>query len=54
VRSFNVVAEIKHDAGKKVKYQRKANRNKGNVDKKQPDFADGNMETLAQIRANTK
>lgn len=52
--SFDIVAEIQHDAGKKVKYQREANRNKGNVDEKQAYFADRNMETFAQIRANAK
>jgi hypothetical protein len=37
---FYIVTYIKHNAGENVKYQRKANREEGGVNEKQPDLGD--------------
>ncbi len=52
--TFDVIADIEHNAGKKIKDKRETNGEKRGINKKQPDFGYRNMETLAQIGANTK
>lgn len=46
---FNVVADVKHNAGKNVEYQREANSKKRRVNKKQPDFSYRNIKFFAKV-----
>ena len=50
----DVVPDIKYYSGKNVKYKREAYRQKGGVNKKQPDLVDRNIELLSQVGANTE
>jgi len=51
---FHILADIQHNAGEEVKYQREAHCQKGRVDKKQPDLGDRNIKAFAQVGANTE
>ena len=51
---FHIIANIQHNAGENVKYQRETDCQERGIDKKQAYFADGNMKTLAQVGANPK
>ena len=51
---LDVVSHIQDYRSKDIKYNRKADRQKGGVNKKKTDLADGDVQTLCQVRANTK
>jgi hypothetical protein len=51
---LNVFAEIKHDAGKKVKYQREAHCQERGINKKQAYFGDRDIKAFAEIGTNAK
>jgi hypothetical protein len=52
--SFYKLADIKHDAGKYVKYKREANGQERRVYKEQPDLTYGNIKLFAQVSTNPK
>jgi len=50
--AFYVITDIQHNAGKEVKYQRETYGKEGGIDKKQPDFIDGDVKAFAQVGTN--
>ena len=52
--ALNVLAEIKYDPGKKIKYQRKAHCQEWRVDKKQAYFGDRYIKAFAEVGTNAE
>lgn len=44
---FHILADIQHNAGEKVKYQRETHCQEGRIDKKQPDLGNRDIEAFA-------
>jgi hypothetical protein len=51
---FNILAEIKHYPGKKVKYQREAYCQERRVNKKQAYFGYRNVKSFAEVGTNAE
>jgi methylthioribose-1-phosphate isomerase len=52
--AFNIITKIKHNARKKINYQRETNRQKRSINKEKSYFRDRDIKTLAQIGTNPK
>ena len=51
---FYKLADIKHDAGKYVEYEREANCQERRIYKKQPDLTDRDIKFFAKVSTNSK
>jgi len=51
---FDIIPDVQHDTGKKVKDERKTNCQKRRINKKQPDLGYRDMKSFAQVSANTE
>lgn len=54
MHTFYIISDIEHNAGKYVKYKRKAYRQERRVDKKQPDLTDGYIKAFAKVSTNSE
>jgi len=54
MHALHIIADIKYDSGKNVKYKREAHREKRGINEKQPDLGDRNIEFFAKVSANPK